>query len=290
MRVLKPVAFAADSKTLVMGLTRPQMQAFIERYPESRARIAILPPTITERAASRICAPPNCAGRWRPGCGWTRRRRPGCGSACSRMSKASTASSRRLPGSRRHLLIGGVTQGDRKLAATVRRADELGVSSRSAGSAISRAKTCRRISRRLMSLLILPGSTLPEPSSWRRSSTGCRSWRPTAVASRRMSSAAAPAPCLALRSIAKDSSPPWPGLRAAKRRLLGKRHCLWRIPELYSGLSVACDLIEAATWPGEIMMAADPALAQLIAAGRTGVVRGRADGCPAGAQRPVVPG
>ena len=29
-------------------------------------------------------------------------------------------------------------------------------------------------------------------------------------------------------------------------------------PELYSGLSVACDLIEAATWPGEITMAADP--------------------------------
>lgn len=45
---LEAGCFGAGCRTLVMGLARPQMEAFVRRYPGSEPRIAILPPTIAE--------------------------------------------------------------------------------------------------------------------------------------------------------------------------------------------------------------------------------------------------
>ena len=50
---LEASCFGAGSATRIMGLAEPQTRAFAARYPGSGARIAVLPPTITDARASR---------------------------------------------------------------------------------------------------------------------------------------------------------------------------------------------------------------------------------------------
>jgi len=45
---LERACFSATARTRIIGLALPQMRAYVERYPASRERIAIIPPTMPE--------------------------------------------------------------------------------------------------------------------------------------------------------------------------------------------------------------------------------------------------
>jgi UDP-glucose:(heptosyl)LPS alpha-1,3-glucosyltransferase len=250
-----------------MGLTRPQMQAFIQRYPDSPARIAILPPTITE-------------ARRRPHLRTPELRRQMA--ARLRMDPASQTwlwlglqphvkgldhvieALARVPAAT--LLVGGVTQGDRKLAATARRAEELGVSSRirwlgylpsedvpghfAAADALAHPARVDVTGAVILEALI---NGLPVVA------TDCCGFAPHVE--------------LSGAGILLGSPVDQKELAAALNRVCGPENAAFSAngiaygesPELYSGLAVACDLIEAAAWPRGITMAADPISSQAAA-------------------------
>ena len=239
MRVLRPVASAANSKTLVMGLTRPQMEAFVRALSPEQVENC-------DPAADHYRSAPQAASAHRrtaPADGgqaadWTRRRRPGFGSACNRTSKVSTASSRRLPWCPPPPCWSAAS---RRATASLRHP--------------SAGRTSSAFPARIRWLGYLPSEDVPgafrgcrcpcsscQGRRYRRGHPGGAHQRAAgrgdraAVASRRISSAAVAASCLPLRSMSKDFA-------AALSKVCGpenaafsrKRHCLWRISRALFG-------------------------------------------------------
>jgi UDP-glucose:(heptosyl)LPS alpha-1,3-glucosyltransferase len=257
---LEAGCFGTHSRTRVVGLARRQMQAFVLRYPESAARIAILPPTITEerrrpllRTAElrRQLAARLALDEVSPIWLWL-----GLQPHIKGLDRAIEALAL-APGAT--LLVGGVAPADRKLAAIRRRAGQLGVSDRirwlgylsgddvpahfAAADVLAHPARVDVTGAVILEALV---NGLPVVA------TDVCGFAPHIELSRAGEVLASP-------FVVKD-------LAAALTRVCGPENAALsrnaiaygQSTELYSGLSVACDLIEAAAWPAEITMAADP--------------------------------
>jgi UDP-glucose:(heptosyl)LPS alpha-1,3-glucosyltransferase len=237
------------------------MWAFVRRYPESVSRIAILPPTITEerhKPSARTAALRRQMAA-RLGIGEDSRTwlwlglQPhikGLDRAIEALALAPGAT----------LLVGGVAPDDRKLAAIRRRAARLGVSDR------------------LRWLGYLSGDDVP--AHFAAADVLVHPARVDVTGAVILEALVNGLPVVAtdicgfaqhieLSGAGEVLASPFAAkdLAAALTRVCGPQNAAMSsnaiaygaAPELYSGLSVACDLIEAADWPRQITMAADRA-------------------------------
>jgi UDP-glucose:(heptosyl)LPS alpha-1,3-glucosyltransferase len=255
---LEAGCFEAGSATRIIGLAQRQMEAFVRRYPESASRIAILPPTITDdrRKPSMRTAElrAQMAARLRigetsPTWLWLglQPHIKGLDRVIEALALAPAAT----------LLVGGVAPNDRKLAAIRGRAARLGVAERirwlgylkgddvpahfAAADVLAHPARVDVTGAVILEALV---NGLPVVASdvcgfaphIERSGGG---------------------EVLASPFAATDLAAALARVCGAQNATLSRKAIAYgEAPELYSGLSVACDLIEAADWPRGITTAA----------------------------------
>jgi UDP-glucose:(heptosyl)LPS alpha-1,3-glucosyltransferase len=123
--------FGAGSASRIIGLAQPQMRGFAERYPQSRTRIAIVPPTLPESRRRPELHTPERRAAFRSELGistdsivwlWL-----GLQPRVKGLDRVVEALAKRPDV---HLLVGGLASGDRKAVASFRAARKLGVAER----------------------------------------------------------------------------------------------------------------------------------------------------------------
>lgn len=254
---LERACFGPDAETRIMGLARPQMQAFAEHYPESRARIVVLPPSIME-------------SRRKP-----HLRRPELRHATRRRLQVADAApvwlwlglQPRIKGLDRAvealalvpdavLLVGGLGDGDARAKAVARQAASLGVASRIrwlgylSGDAFfatfAAADALVHPSRVDVTAAVILEAIVNGLPAVATAECGFAHHIGDSGAGRVVPSPF-DVPTLARLLVAVCG--PENAAMSARGIDYGKR------PELYSGLSVGCDLIEAERWPPELTLA-----------------------------------
>lgn len=257
---LEASCFDEGATTRIMGLAHPQMRAFADRYPASRSRIVVLPPTITD-------------ARRKPHLRTTELRRETAvrlGIAGSRQTWLWLGLQPHIKGLDRvvealaavpeaTLLVGGITPGDRKLAAITSRAAQLAIAERirwlgfmsdsDVPAAFAVADVLAHPARvDVTGGVILEALTNGLPVV----ATDCCGFSTHVAASgagKVISAAFDPSAFVAaLRAVCG------PDNAEMSRRGVAYGES----PDLFSGLAKACDLIEAAEWPHEITLAGRP--------------------------------
>ena len=269
---LEAGCFGPGGRTLIMGLARPQMEAFARRYPQSRSRIAILPPTIAET-----------------------RRKPHLRTADTRREMAAQlgidgdAKTWLWLGLQPHvkgldrviealalvpaavLLVGGPNPGDRALEAFKRKASELGVAHRIRWLGYLASEDVPGYFA-VADVLAHParvdvtGAVILEAviNGLPVVATDCCGFAEHVELSRAGAVVASPVDVGDFAAALVRVCGPENAVMSASGIAYGAS------PELYSGMSVACDLIVAPTWPREATMAADPGASMTAAALRSG--------------------
>ena len=246
------------------GADAPQMQAFIQRYP-SRARVAILPPTIAKKRAANI-AFSNCASNGgqlrmtqRPTWLWL-----GLQPHVKGLDRVVEALAQVPPppwsaASRKATASFGNSAGRRSSAfqpdPLARLSPERSAGAFAAADVLAHPARVDVTGAVILEALI---NGLPVVA------TDCCGFAPHVERSGAGALLGSP-------FDAKD-------LVAALAKVCGPENATFSAngiaygesPELYSGLSVACDLIEAAAWPRDLMMAADPGSSQATSAANEG--------------------
>jgi UDP-glucose:(heptosyl)LPS alpha-1,3-glucosyltransferase len=258
---LEAACFGTGSTTRVMGLARPQMQAFARRYPASRSRIAILPPTLTperrkpylrteelrREAAARLGL-----AEGRPTWLWLGLQPyvKGLDRAIEALALVPEAT----------LLVAGAPSDDRKLASMMARAGRLGVAQRVrwlgylAGDEVA-AHFAAADALAHPARVDVTGGVILEAivNGLPVVTTDCCGFAPHVE--RSGAGRVVPTPfdvrgfATALEEVCGSSN--------AQLSLNGIEY--GQSAGLYSGIAVACDLIEAASWPEAITMADDDA-------------------------------
>lgn len=127
---LERSCFAPPARTRIIGLATPQMRAFVERYPASRERIAIIPPSMPESRRR-----PELRDRLRE----TARQEIGLGPDCPawlwlglqpEIKGLDRAIAALADHPQAQLLVGGLEPTDRKVRRHLARAAQLGVAGR----------------------------------------------------------------------------------------------------------------------------------------------------------------
>jgi UDP-glucose:(heptosyl)LPS alpha-1,3-glucosyltransferase len=261
---LESACFAGGSRTRIIGLARPQMQAFARRYPASRSRIAILPPTLTEerrkpylRTAELKRETADRLGlvEGRPTWLWLglQPHVKGLDRAIEALALAPEAT----------LLVAGARADDRKLAPMIERAGRLGVAQRVrwlgylAGDAVAAHFAAADVLAHPARIDVTGGVILE----------AIINGLPVVA-----TDSCGFAPHIERSGAGKVVRTPFDvrGFAAALSEVCGvsnPRLSLSGIEygqsaDLYSGIAVACDLIEAASWPDAITMADEAVSAQ----------------------------
>jgi UDP-glucose:(heptosyl)LPS alpha-1,3-glucosyltransferase len=264
---LEASCFDGSSKTRVLGLALPQMRAFAERYPESRSRIVVLPPTITDA-----------------------RRKPHLRTADRRRQMAARLGIEGSPqtwlwlGLQPHikgldrvvealamvpdatLLVGGIKLGDSKLASVNRRIARLGIAKRirwlgfmsddDVPAAFATADVLAHPARvDVTGGVILEALTNGLPVV----ATDCCGFSTHVALSgggRVISSSFGRDEFV--RALAEVCGP--------QNAAMSQQGISYgESPALFSGLSAACDLIEADSWPREMTLAGGAAPLEVVA-------------------------
>lgn len=260
---LEAACFGPASRTRIMGLARPQLRAFVERYPGAVARMAILPPTITGERRKPHLRTPELREEMRTRLGVDRQApvwlwlglQPhikGLDRAIEALASALASAPAAI------LLVGGVAPGDGKLAALVRRAAQLGVSHRicwlgylsgedvpahfAAADVLAHPARVDVTGAVILEAII---NGLPVVA------TDCCGFAPHIERSGAGKVVGTPFSPEGFASALAEVGGPGNAVFSANGIDYGQS------PELYSGLSVACDLIEAGAWPRQITMAED---------------------------------
>ncbi|MGE3306515.1 MAG: glycosyltransferase family 4 protein [Rhizobiaceae bacterium] len=253
---LERACFGEGSRTRIMGLARPQMRAFAERYPESLDRTVVLPPSITESKRRPQLRRPELrdATRRRLQIGdstpvwlWLglQPRIKGLDRAIDALALVPEAV----------LLVGGIAESDERAAALVRQAARLGVA--------GRIRWLGYLSGDALFSTFAASDALAHPS---------RVDVTAAVILEALVNGlpvVATAECGFADHIEESGAGrvvPTPFVTASFAHMLqevcgpanvamsskGIDH--GRNPALYSGISAACDLIEAEVWPRELTL------------------------------------
>lgn len=254
---LEAEVFGPKSETRIMGLARPQMEAFEKRYPKSRDRMMVLPPTITEQRRMPHLRTPELRAAIRarhsiadgsPVWLWI-----GLQPTVKGLDRVLDALAL-VPSAT--LLIGGIARDDRKLAPLIRQAERLGVT--------QRIRWLGFLPREDLSAHVAAADVLAHPA--RVDVTGSVILEAIinglpVVATRHCGFAPHVERAGAGRLVSQDFDVK--EFAEALTIVAGPQHPAFseagivygQAPELYSGLKVACDLIEAESWPKEITMA-----------------------------------
>jgi UDP-glucose:(heptosyl)LPS alpha-1,3-glucosyltransferase len=264
---LEASCFGRGSATRIMGLALRQMRAFAERYPESRSRIVVLPPTMSDvrrRPDLRIDElRRQTAARLRidarqPTWLWLGLQPHIKG--LDRVIEALAAT----PGAT--LLIGGIAPGNRKLAAVERKIVQLGIEKRIRWLGFVASQDLPEIFAAADVLahparvdvtggVILEALTNGLPVV----TTDCCGFSTHVEKSGAGQVISAPFRIEAFVAALNKVAGP---LNAAMSR---QGIAYGGSPALFSGLALACDLIEADHWPDELTMAGVPDAAELVA-------------------------
>lgn len=248
---LERSCFGPDARTRILGLTQRQMNAFVERYPSSAPRISVLPPTIDpgRRTPQWRMGPLRAAARARYG---LREDQPawlwlGLQPHVKGLDRAVAALAR-VPGAT--LLVGGLHQADLRAAPIRARASRLGVSERLrwlgyvsgedlAGTLAAADVLAHPARKDVTGAVILEAIVNGLPVV----ATDCCGFAPHVALSGagRLVSAAFDTDAFAA-ALAEVGRPDDAALSALGAAYGGDA-------ALYSGLDVACDLMEAASWP-----------------------------------------
>jgi UDP-glucose:(heptosyl)LPS alpha-1,3-glucosyltransferase len=122
--------FGPDAKMRIIGQARPQMRAFIERYPASRERIAVIPPAIAAARHRPELRQP-LRGRARSGIGLNQFAPVWLWLGLQPEIKGLDRVIEILPEHpKTQLLVGGLAATDRKMLRHLARAAQLGVAAR----------------------------------------------------------------------------------------------------------------------------------------------------------------
>lgn len=254
---LEAEAFGPRSDTRIMGLARPQMEAFEKRYPKSRDRMVILPPTITEQRRMPHLRTPELRRQIRarhaiaegsPVWLWLglQPHIKGLDRVLGALATVPSAT----------LLAAGATRDDRKLAPLIRQAERLGVAQRIRWLGFLRGEE--------LAAHMAAADVLAHPA--RVDVTGAVILEAIinglpVVATRHCGFAPHVERAMAGRLVSQDFDAQ--EFAAALALVCGPQNAGFsdagitygQSPELYSGLKAACDLIEAESWPKEITMA-----------------------------------
>jgi len=254
---LEAACFGAGSRTRIIGFARPQMAAFAARYPESRQRIAILPPTIRQdRRKPHLRGPePRASARRRLGIDdaakvwlWVglQPRAKGLDRAVEALAIADDAV----------LIVAGVTKEDSGIRPILRLADRLGVASRmrwpgylpddELSAAVAAADALAHPSRVDVTGAVILEALVNGLPAVATAECGFAHHIEESGAGR-----VVPSPFEAAtfaRMLAEVCGP-------ANAELSAKGVAYGQRSQLYSGLAIACDLIEASDWPSEVTMA-----------------------------------
>lgn len=258
---LEAACFGAGAKTRIMGLAQPQMRAFAKLYPESRARTVILPPTIrkTRRRPELRTAGLRNTTRSRFGVNETATAWLWLGlqphvKGLDRAVEALAS----VPGA--VLMVAGIAPDDRRLPRFERQAARLGVA--------DRIRWLGYLTGDELFAAFAAADVLAHPA---------RVDVTAAVILEAMINGlpvVATAECGFAHHIERGDAGrvvPAPFDVAVFARLLsevcGPRNAIFSAngiaygnsPELYGGLALACDLIEASEWPIELTVAAEDA-------------------------------
>ena len=258
---LEAACFGPGSATRIMGLAHPQMEAFVRRYPESRSRIVILPPTIKESRRAPHLRTPELRATTRKRLGidgdaktwlWLglQPHIKGLDRVVDALASVKEAT----------LLVGGISPKAPKLAPIIRSADRLGISHRirwlgylsgndllgvfGAADVLSHPARVDVTGGVILEALV---NGLPVVAT---SECG---FAVHIERSRGGMVVKAPFDGHVFARLLIEAC----GLQNAELSRNGIAY--GESPELYSGLAVACDLIEAETWPREMTMVSDGA-------------------------------
>jgi UDP-glucose:(heptosyl)LPS alpha-1,3-glucosyltransferase len=257
---LETECFGAQSRTRIMGLARPQMAAFAQRYPKSRQRMVILPPTITEAKRNPHLRTIELREEIRARHGiqhgsptWLWLGLQPHIKGLDRVLQALALVPNAV------LLAGGIERGDRKLKPLISKAQQLGIS--------HRIRWLGFLSRQDLSAHMATADVLAHPA--RVDVTGSVILEAVinglpVVATSHCGFAPHVERAGAGRLVSPDDFDTQ-AFAAALVEVCGPGNAQFSLsgitygqsPQLYSGLSVACDLIEADVWPVEITLAAD---------------------------------
>lgn len=254
---LEASCFGPAARTRVMGLALPQMRAFAQRYPHSRARMVVLPPTITDarrkphlRTAELRAETAARLGMTGAGQTWLWLGLQPHIKGLDRVVEALA----RVP--QAVLLVGGIAPGDRKLAGLARRIEQLGIAKRirwlgfmsesEVPAAFAAADVLAHPARvDVTGGVILEALTNGLPVV----ATDCCGFSTHIEASG--SGRVIPADFDADAFVAALREVCGPANAEMSRRGVAYGES----PDLFSGLAKACDLIEKADWPREITLA-----------------------------------
>ncbi len=256
---LEAACFGPGARTRIMGLARPQMLAYAARYPESRTRIVILPPTISadrhrphlrqaelRAAARRRLDIDDSAKVWL----WLglQPRIKGLDRAVEALASVADAV----------LVVGGVPRDDRRARPILRQAARLGVADRVrwpgflAGdelfAAIAAADALAHPSRFDVTGAVILEALVNGLPAVATAECGFAHHITESGAGRVIPS---PFDAATFAAMLAEVCGPENAALSARGIAYGDR------PLLYSGLAVACDLIEAADWPRGVTLAAD---------------------------------
>jgi UDP-glucose:(heptosyl)LPS alpha-1,3-glucosyltransferase len=264
---LEASCFGAGSRTRIMGLALPQMRAFAERYPESRSRIVVLPPTITDARRQPHLRTPELRRQ-----------------TAARLEIGNSGKTWLWLGLQPHikgldrviealavvqgatLLVGGIAPDNSKLASIRRRVAQLGVA--------ERIRWLGYVADEDVPGIFAVADVLAHPA--RVDVTGgvileaLTNGLPVVTTdccgfSTHVEKSGAGAVISASFGIE--------AFVAALNTVCGSHNAAMsrqgisygESPALFSGLSLACDLIEADSWPAELTMAGAPVTAELVA-------------------------
>jgi UDP-glucose:(heptosyl)LPS alpha-1,3-glucosyltransferase len=256
---LEAACFGPGAKTRILGLARPQMQAFAKLYPESRARTVILPPTIKEgrRHPELRTAGLRQSARARFGVGEAAKawlwlglqpQIKGLDRAVEALASAPDAV----------LMVAGIAPDDRRLLRIERQAARLGVADRMRWlgylsgdelfSAFAAADVLAHPARVDVTAAVILEALINGLPVVATAICGFAHHIEKAGAGKIV-----PEPfdgAVFARSLAAVCGP-------QNATFSANGIAYGRSPELYSGLRLACDLIEASDWPVDLTAAAE---------------------------------